>query len=275
MPRRPSDPGVPQTPADYYGAELRAYREAVELSRPQLAELLGYTPQWIGQVEQGTSAPSEDFAKDCDTFFKTNGTFYRLWKWNKLIGQLHILPPGFPDFLKRESEAVIIHIFENMVITGLLQTPEYAREVLKEGRTPDETEQLVSTRVERQSLLDGEDAPHIVAVFDEGAILRPVGDEEVMRRQISHLIELAERPNITLQIVPSTVGAYAGVMGAFMLLSFEDEPDAAYIEGHLGGQLLDRSRTVREYDRRFDLIRGVALSVDDSLKLLRAMLEKL
>ncbi|MFD0850786.1 helix-turn-helix domain-containing protein [Actinomadura adrarensis] len=275
MPRTPRDPGVPQSPADYFGAELRAYREAAELSRPQLAERLGYSPQWIGQIEQGTSAPSEDFAKDCDTYFGTNGSFYRIWEWIKLSGQLQLLPPGFPEFLRREEKAVVMYIFEAMTVTGLFQTHDYAYEVLKAGRSKEEIEDLVGTRLDRQKILTGTNPPRVVVIFDEGALRRPVGGPEVMRGQIRHLIELAELPNVTLQIVPLNKGAYPGVMGAFTLITSDDEPDMVYIEGHVGGQLLSHTVTVREYGLRFDLIRGVAISTDDSLDLLHTILESL
>lgn len=165
--------------------------------------------------------------------------------------------------------------FEAMAVTGLFQTCEYAYEVLKAGRTPEETEQLVATRLSRQQILEEEDPPRVVVVFDEGAIRRPIGGAGLMRHQVEHLIRLAERPAITMQIVPTARGAYAGLMGAFTLLSFEDASDAAYIEGHVGGQLIDRSDTVREYALRFDLIRGAAVSADESLQLLHAILESL
>jgi transcriptional regulator with XRE-family HTH domain len=94
MPRRPRDPGVPSSPVEYFGVELRAKRELSTLSRPQFAAKLGYSPQRIGQVESGGSPPSEDFAKDCDVFFKTDGSFHRIWKWIKDFGRLAVLPPG-------------------------------------------------------------------------------------------------------------------------------------------------------------------------------------
>jgi transcriptional regulator with XRE-family HTH domain len=273
MPRRPRDPGTPQSPAEYFGAELRAYRETASLSRPQLAEKLGCTGQWVGQIELTTSVPSEAFADDLDTFFATNGTFHRLWEWIKEAGKLQILPPGFPEFLEREAKASIMYIFEAMAITGLFQAPAYAYEVLKSGRTPDEIEQLVARRMERQAVLERNDAPRLVVILDEGVIRRPVGDATVMREQIRHLIELAQRPKITLQIVPNRKGAYPGLMGAFTILGFDQEADLVYVEGHVGGQLIDRAATVREYSLRFDLIRGAAISADDSLTLLHAVLE--
>ncbi|TDC93895.1 helix-turn-helix transcriptional regulator [Actinomadura sp. 7K507] len=275
MPRRPRDIGVPSSPVEYFGAELRAKRELSNLSRPKLAEKLGYTPQRIGQIESGGSPPSEDFAKDCDVFFKTDGTFHRLWQWIQDFGRLAVLPPGFPDFISREREAEVIHVFETMVITGLFQTPEYAREVLKLGKTPDVVDQLVTARTERRKILDQEDPPHVFAIFDEGAIRRPIGNPEVMKEQIQHLIELAELPNITIQIVPTAKGAYAGLPGAFTILAFRDEPDAVFVDGHVGGQLVDPPAVVRKYGVRFDLIRASAMSAEDSLNLLRTILESL
>jgi transcriptional regulator with XRE-family HTH domain len=275
MPRRPRDPGTPQSPAEYFGAELRAYRQAAGLSRPQLAEKLGCTGQWVGQIELATSVPSEAFAEDLDTYFATNGTFHRLWEWMKESGKLQILPPGFPEFLEREAKASVMYIFGAMVLHGLFQVSAYAYEVLKAGRTPEEIEQLVATRMERQVILDGEDPPSMVVVLDEGVIRRPVGDAEIMREQIRHLIELAQRPRITLHIVPSSKGAYAGVMGAFTILGFDEGSNTVYVEGHVGGQLVDHTATVRAYSLRFDLIRGAAISADESLTLLRAVLENL
>lgn len=275
MPRRPRDLEVPKTPVEYFGAELRACREAADLGRPQLAAKLGYSPQWIGNLERGDHAPSEDFAKDCDTFFETKGAFLRIWEWIQRLGHLQILPPGFPEFLRREAEASVIHTFEAMSVTGLFQTEEYAYEQLKAGRTAEEARDLVATRLSRQGILEGEDPCHVVVVFDEYAIRRPVGGPEVMRGQVQHLIDLADRLNVTLQIVPSATGSYPGVMGAFMILGFDEGQDVAYVEGHVGGQLIEQRGTVRAYALRFDLIRGAALSTGGSLKLLHTILEGL
>ncbi|GAA2131608.1 helix-turn-helix domain-containing protein [Actinomadura napierensis] len=275
MPRRPRDPGVPSSPTEYFGTELRAYREAAGLSRPELAEKLGYTPQRIGQVESGQNGPSEDFAKDCDTCFGTNGAFHRIWEWMQRFGRLAVLPPGFPDFIEREREAEVMHIFETMVITGLLQTPEYAYEVLIEGRTSEQAKQLVATRMERQSVLERENPPHLVVVLDEAAIRRPIGNVDVMRGQIQHLIDMAQRHHIMLQIVPSDRGSYAGLPGAFMVLSFAYDSDIVHVGGYLGAQLIDHVDAVRTYGLQFDLIRGAAKSADESLELLQAILESL
>ena len=96
-----------------------------------------------------------------------------------------------------------------------------------------------------------------------------------MKGQIQHLINLAEFHHVTLQLVPTMKGAYAGLPGAFMVLYFRDDPDAVHVEGHVGAQLIDHPDVVRRYGVRFDLIRSAALTADDTLDVLRTILESL
>ena len=258
-----------------FATELEAWRTHAGLSKVDLAGALGYTPQLIGQLEAAKNLPSKRFAEDVDTYFATNGLFVRLWRLIADTRHLAILPPGFSDFVAREAEASTMYVFEANVIKGIFQTRDYAYEVLKAGRTPDEVEQLVAKRLERQEILGRTKPPRIVAIFDETAIRRMIGGREVMRTQISRLIEIAEQPNVTLQIVPSSTGSYPGLMGAFTILCFDDAPDLVYTESHVGGQLVADGATVRDYTLIYDLIRGAAISADGSLKLLHEVLEGL
>jgi Domain of unknown function (DUF5753) len=253
-----------------FAAELAAWRG--ELSKVELAETLGYTPQLIGQLEAGKNIPSRKFAEDADTYFSTNGLFVRLWKLITETRHLAAFPPGFPDFVALEARASVMYVFEPSVVTGIFQSRDYAYEVMKSGRSPEEIEQLVTKRMERQEILARPRPPRIVAVFDEMAVQRLIGGHEVMRGQIERLVEIAEEPAITLQIVPISKGSYAGLMGAFTIMGFDDTPDVVYIEGHIGGQLIADGAIVREYTLRYDLIRGAAMSADESLKLLRESL---
>ncbi|GLY80100.1 helix-turn-helix domain-containing protein [Actinoallomurus iriomotensis] len=257
-----------------FAGELTAWRMQAGMSKIELAERLGYTPQLIGQVEAAKNLPSKQLAEDLDTLFETNGVFLRLWKLINETRHLAVLPRGFSEFVAREAEASTMHVFEPGIITGLFQTPEYAYEVMKAGRDREEAEQLVGKRVERQKILDRKHPPRIVAIFEEMALRRMLGGRSVMKAQIEHLIDLAERHNITLQVVPESVGSYAGLMGAFTILGFEDGPDLVYVE-HIGGQFITDAPIVREYALRYDLIRGAALSADQTLKLLRTTLESL
>ena len=258
-----------------FAAELEVWRRMAGLSKAEVAEALGYTPQLIGQLEAGKNIPSKKFAEDTDTYFDTNGVFVRLWKLINDTRHLAALPPGFSDYVAREGDASRMYFFEPSVVKGLFQTPGYAYEVLKSGRSEDEIEQLVAKRMERQEILRRPGPPRIVAIFDEGVVRRMIGSPQVMREQIGRLIEEAIRPYVTLQIVPSDTGAYAGLPGAFTILGFDDSPDLVYTEGHVGGQVIADPQTVREYALRYDLIRGAAISAVDSLKLLHEVLESL
>jgi hypothetical protein len=168
-----------------------------------------------------------------------------------------------------------MYAFDPIVIRGLFQTRDYACEILKPGRSPEEIEELVTDRMERQKILDGPTSPHIVAIFDEMALRRVIGGSDVMREQIEHLIYLAQRPNITIQTVPAKVGSYAGFPGAFTILGFDDGPDLVYTEDYVGGRLTADRTTVEEHKVNYDLIRGVAIPAEESLDLLRTILESL
>lgn len=210
-----------------------------------------------------------------DTYFRVGGLFSDLWKLLDENREDVRLPPGFVNFVERESEAAIIYTFVAMLLHGLFQTPEYAYEVLKSGRTAEDAEQLVAKRMDRQEILTRAEPPQIVAVFDEGAIRRVIGNREIMKEQIVRLIEIAEMPNVTLHVVAASKGAYPGLPGAFTILRFDDSPDVVYTEGHVDGNLTEHAATVREHTVRFDLIRGAAMSADESLELLRTVLESL
>jgi hypothetical protein len=170
-----------------------------------------------------------------------------MWIEIRRAGKYTELPPGFSGFVDLEAKASMMCIFENMVVTGLLQTPRYAHELLKAGRKPEVVEGLVATRMERQEILAREDPSVIVLILDEGVLHRRIGGEEIRKEQIGHLIERAEDSNVTIQVVPSRAGAYAGVMGAFTLLSFDDGPDLVYVEGHAEGQVIDHPDKVQAH----------------------------
>ncbi|WP_131743051.1 helix-turn-helix domain-containing protein [Actinomadura roseirufa] len=258
-----------------YAATLKAMRKTAKLSQHGLAEVLGYTSQFVSQVEGCKNLPSRKFSEDLDTYFQADELFVGLWEVIDDTLDTTALPPGFNDFTEREAEASALYIFAAMVIHGLHQTPEYAYEVLKAGRTGEEVQNLVSKRMDRQQLLTRDDPPQIVAVFDEGVIRRVVGTREIIKDQLARLIEIAEMPNVTFHLVSSEKGSYAGLPGAFTILRFNDAPDMVYTEGHIGGNLTDHVATVWGHTVRFDLIRGAAMPADESLELLRSTWENL
>ncbi|MFE9103500.1 helix-turn-helix domain-containing protein [Actinomadura geliboluensis] len=257
-----------------FATELVAWRMDADLTQTALAEALGYTPQWISQIESAKSIPSKEFAENLDTFFKTNGLFHRLWK--RIIDTRHqaILPPGFTEYAEREAEATQFRVYQLAMIPGLLQTENYIRAVVCHRQDPDTAERLIAERLKRQEVFAREDPPYMWFTLDEAVLRREIGPPEVMREQLEHVLSLEERPNISVDVVPMSTGYYPGLAGSFTLLSFAAAPDVVYgeIAGH--GMLITEPRTVTTFGVTYNSLRGDALRVEESRTLIKSVLEE-
>lgn len=134
---------------------------------------------------------------------------------------------SLPDF---EAGASIIRTWQIVLVPGLLQTEAYAKAVWRAGRVLDENliERHVQARLARQEILTSENPPTLLALIDEAALRKLIGGAEVMREQISHLIAMAARPNVTIQVVPDSAGAHPALDGAFVILDFPNDPSLIY-----------------------------------------------
>ncbi|WP_141577854.1 DUF5753 domain-containing protein [Actinomadura sp. WMMA1423] len=217
---------------------------------------------------------SEQSAHDLDTYFETGGHFYRLWKLAKDIEVHFVLPPGFPEYLQYERKATSYRIFSVLLVSGLFQTEDYTRSILAANDGTNLAE-LVANRMERKAVLERAIAPHTWVVLDETVLRRTVGGPEIMREQLTYLLEVSERVNTMLQIVPMSAGYHAGLGGSFTILGFEDEPDLAYTESAGEGLLIERPARIRDKLVRWDLLRGYALPVPESRVLIKTVMESL
>lgn len=135
---------------------------------------------------------------------------------------------------------------------GLLQTRGYARAVILLGHrnaAAAEIDRRVDLRMERQELLRRSEPPHLWVVVDEAALRRPIGGPEVMRGQLTALIEATKSPHVRLQVVPFTAGGHAAAGGAFSILRFGDQdlPDIVYIEQLTSAIYLDKREDLDHY----------------------------
>ncbi|WP_067802464.1 helix-turn-helix domain-containing protein [Actinomadura formosensis] len=257
-----------------FAVELTAWRTEAGLTQTALAETLGYTPQWISQLESAKSIPSKTFAENLDTFFKTNGLFQRLWK--RIIDTRHqaIIPPGFTAYMEREAEASQARIYQLMPIHGLLQTESYIRTVVGHDQDPDTADRLVAERLKRQEILTRENAPHVWFTLDEAALRRAIVGPDVMREQLAHILTMAEHPNISVDVVPMSQGYYPGLTGSFTILSFSNAPDVAYTESAGQGMLIQDPRIVGTFAVMYNSLRGDALRVGESRSLITSVMEE-
>src|ERR1700722_19022572 len=184
-----------------------------------------------------------------------------------------ILPGWFETYLGLEAAAATIRSFEVQFVHGLFQTADYARAVTRLGRKPapeGEIERWVNLRLKRQELISRPDPPNVWSVMDEAVLRRPVGGAPVMCAQYRHLIEVAELPHVTLQVIPFARGAHAGESGSFTALRFEerDLPDVVYLEQLTNAVYLEQRSDVERYLEVVDEISSQALTPNETARLI-------
>ncbi|GAA3428992.1 helix-turn-helix domain-containing protein [Streptosporangium sandarakinum] len=163
-----------------------------------------------------------------------------------------VLPNWFETYVGLEESASGIRNYEVQFVPGLLQSEDYARAVILLGfpaAGEEELERRVRLRMARQRVLRGSDPPHLWAVLDEAVLRRPLGGAEVMRGQIDHILAALELPNVTVQIVPFSVGGHAAAGGPFSILRFAqpDLPDIVYLEQLTSAVYLEKRDEVERY----------------------------
>ncbi|MET9800177.1 helix-turn-helix transcriptional regulator [Streptomyces sp. NPDC006368] len=191
-----------------------------------------------------------------------------------------VLSDFFAPLVALEGAAATIRTYEPFYVPGLLQTPDYARAVVRSGPGPlldHEVRRRVELRQERQRQIDQPDAPRLWAVIDESVLMRTVGGREVMRAQLEHLIAMMERPRVTLQIAPLDVTASVGVGTGLTLLRFalDDLKDAVYIEHLTDSTFTQKPMIVEQYRNMLDRLGACALTPKESLATLKERVSRL
>ncbi|WP_326644453.1 helix-turn-helix domain-containing protein [Streptosporangium sp. NBC_01755] len=181
---------------------------------------------------------------------------------------------SLPDF---ESGASSIRTWQIVLIPGLLQTEGYVRALWRAARVLDETlvERHVQARLTRQEILFRENPPTLLALIDEAALRKSIGGAEVMREQISHLIEMAARPNIIIRIVPDSAGAHPALEGSFVILDFPSDPSLIYTVTATESLWLEQPLEYQRYTIILDYVMGLALSPDESVQHMAKLVEQL
>jgi transcriptional regulator with XRE-family HTH domain len=192
------------------------------------------------------------------------------------IEYLGALAPNYARFRKDESEAELERVIDTVLVSGLLQTPEYVKAVALSSpilwKGAWDEEMGAAERRDRQALLSREDRPlRLHALLDEATILRMVGGPSVMAGQLDRLLEIGARPNVTIQVIPLAAGAYGAMSGPLCLLTFreEDEPDAGYVESLAGMSVVDSEQDVATLTAMWDAATRAALSTEKSAEVIR------
>ncbi|GGN51580.1 transcriptional regulator [Streptomyces kronopolitis] len=264
------------------GGELKRLREGAGVTMDQAAERIGGDKSKISRQENGRQGVSKleveallDLYQAKDERLKTALiTLAREGRRKSWWAQYsEILPEGFQERISIESDAARIHVFQPLVIPGLLQTVDVAREIIKQSAklaTEEETESYVSVRMGRQEILTRDNAPQYVCILDEGVLRREVGGPRVMAAQLRKLTEMNNPPELTIQVIPFSQGWHAGLEGAFSIHSYPDPMDLDVVSlDYLDGALyLEDDGPVEKYQLAFDQLRASALSSRQSMDLI-------
>jgi len=178
----------------------------------------------------------------------------------------------FAKYVGLEEDAISTRNFQSTTVPGLLQSEEYARAMLEAvvpEFSPERIDQLIKVRITRQRALTRQPPLQFWAVLDEPVLHRLVGGYRVMRDQLQRMIEVAQLPNVTIQIIPFGVGAHPAMESSFDILEFGTvAPSLVYVEGLIGYMYLERPQDLERYDRVFERLRDTALSPQDSIELM-------
>ncbi|GAA2559489.1 MULTISPECIES: helix-turn-helix domain-containing protein [Streptomyces] len=254
------------------GKQLAEFRRVAGLTQGQLADRAKVGEDTIASVEQGRRRLQDDLAECLDTLLDTK---------RALITAVSTIPTHerFPlfaqDFIEHERNAITLLSYQNGVMPGMLQTPEYARAVFNNSYPPlsqQEVEDAVQLRIDRQLILTSETPPMMSFIIEECVLLRHLGEPDTMRRQIQRLRECADFPFLSLQIMPTDTDAHAGLAGPFVLLETPEHDHLAYIEGQYKAVMVDDPGEVSAYQQKYGMLRAQALSPQKTKALLDHML---
>ena len=270
----------PTTRRRQLGADLRRLRERKGLTLEEAGSRVGISKATLSRYEtkEGTVKwPAVDAL--CREYAATDEermALVELAKGAKIQGWWRSLADPIPDsmnlMLTLEDEVVREDHYACMYIPGLLQTRAYAEAVHRASEVQcdeREVQHMVDIRMKRQELLERDEPPRIWCVIDEAAIRRRVGGHDVMREQLTHLLACAERPNITIQVLPFSLGAHAAAVGSFVTLRGQArELDVVYVDLLGGGLFMEKPEELERYRLAFDYLSAQALDLESSVELI-------
>jgi hypothetical protein len=272
------DPG-PVIQRIMLGGELRSLREAAKIGTDDAAAALSWYRAKVSKVETGTVRVTAAELSDLLTLYHADeATTERVQRLGE-EARRKTTPARVPDWAKQyvslEASATEIKLFFGDFIPGMLQTRDYAWALLSASVVvpPADVEQMATSREYRAERLRS-GAPLLWVVLGEEALRRAVGGPQVQRGQLLRLRELAELPNVTVQIMPLSGGAHTALGMSFVLLDL-GQSRTVYIEGLTSADYLVRPQHTQAYNLAFDRLRVASLGDRESLAIINTLIEEL
>ena len=256
-----------------YGREVRRLRQDAGLTLEALGHRIGRSRTQLSAIERGKEAPSSAFRNLLEKAIG-HGRLERLW--DDLTGDGRAA--WRTEIATAIQEAEAVYEYQALAFPSYLQTESYARAIVRAAAPwmpPDELNERVNERVERAQHLSEASRPMLWLVIDGSLLGRRYGGTDVTREQLAHLLDLAERERVTLQIVPADHPRHPGNSGSFRVLTMPASRDVAYVESAEGGQMLLAAPSVSQRRMLFAALQGFALDPETSIMAVHEEMKRL
>ncbi|GAA4229423.1 helix-turn-helix transcriptional regulator [Actinomadura meridiana] len=266
-----------KSPRTFLGKEIQRAREAKGITRDALAKAVYVSESLVRSWERGLRLPKPDHLKAVEKVLgfgngEDAGILCRIRE--DLINDA-VPQEWFGRWQEVEGQATELWAFQAFVLPGLLQTEGYATAVLHASHHNADAEEEIATRLERQKILDQEDPPTLVALIAEATLRNNMGGKKVMREQLLHLVEMASRENVIIQVIPAESEVCAGFTGPFVVANFDGGDDVAYVDNAISGDVIEDAAAVARLRRMFNIFRADALRAQESIEFILRLADEL
>lgn len=253
-----------------FPAELRRLRRERGLTQQHLARRLGVSKSLVASFESGRLAPQDDTATALDEIFGTGEQIRKAAAEARRDRQ-----PWLRPWVDHEARATVLRNWQPLVIPGLLQTEDYARAILTAGPdTADQAEELAAGRLARQQAVFGRKPPAVLSAVIGEAALWCGADPVIMVAQLRHLIDVGQRPNVHVYVLPTRCRPHPGMGGAFALATLPDGSRVGYVDDPLEGRLATSVAAVGTLEVSWEAIISQALSPDRTSDLILRIVDE-
>ncbi|KOX22607.1 hypothetical protein ADK67_23285 [Saccharothrix sp. NRRL B-16348] len=261
---------------------LKKLRGAAGVSTDAVGEAVGMSGSKISRIEtSGMGVYPDDLAKLLDFYQVGRRQRAELLDLARRAEQRGLsrrnnpnLPEDWQTWVDFEDEAGSVRYYEPLVIPGPLQTPEYARSIIAatgHALTDAQVDAMVASRMARQGLLSRGTPLRLSALIEQSVLERPFHDQGARRRQLRHLVDAAERPTITVRVVPTDAGPHGGLSGPFVILEYDGDPSLVLLENKVASLFLDREDQIAVFDATWAALRRLAYTAEETLDYLKGL----
>ncbi|MFE1750049.1 helix-turn-helix domain-containing protein [Streptomyces anandii] len=253
------------------GRQLKLRREAAGMRAAEFGLAVGYGEDLVYKIEGGRRIPRPEYLDRADEVLAAGGLLSAMKEDVRRVRY----PKKVRDLAKLEAQAVELLSYGSHNLHGLLQTEEYARALLGTRRpvlSEDELERALAARMARKAIFERVPAPELSFVQEEVTLRRPVGGKMVLRRQLEHLLRVAQLRHVEIQVMPTTRGDHPGTGGRIQVLKFVDGTAVGRADDEFGNRPVSDLRQLRILELRYGIIRAEALTAGESLAFVEQLL---